>query len=255
MIFIIIGVIIAVLALLGVVIWLLVGRKTYPPVSKGELGENAVSRLLGETIEGEQYVINDLLFCDKSGKSCQIDHIFINKFGVWVIETKNYSGTIYGQENQREWTQVLAYGKTKNKFYNPIKQNTTHIYQLSQILNTSNVFQNIVVFLADADISNIKSNNVYSIYELSAIKTLITGITLSVDRMEYFYNRLLEIKNTSTISREEHIENIHKMQYQLQHGICPRCGNKLVLRNGPTGKFYGCSKYPKCEFTKKIEYK
>lgn len=136
-----------------IVVSLVIGLKADLPTSKGEFGENVVAQILGDTIVGEQYVINDILFCNKAGQSCQIDHIFINKFGIWVIETKNYSGYIYGNENQREWTQTLAFGNEKNKFYNPIKQNATHIYHLSKYLKVKNIFQNIVVFLSGADIS------------------------------------------------------------------------------------------------------
>ena len=50
-----------------------------------------------------------------------------------------------------------------------------------------------------------------------------------------------------------HIENIHKMQNKISEGICPRCGGKLVMRNGSYGQFYGCSNYPKCKFTKPIK--
>ncbi|MEW6427345.1 MAG: AAA family ATPase [Thermodesulfobacteriota bacterium] len=31
--------------------------------------------------------------------------------------------------------------------------------------------------------------------------------------------------------------------------FCAQCGNESVLRNGPTGKFWGCSTYPKCTHT------
>ena len=235
------------------IIGIIFGKSTCGPESKGKRGENTVAKVLGDTIIGEQYVINDLLFRTKSGNSCQIDHIYINKFGIWVIETKNYAGYIYGEENQREWTQVLAFGNEKNKLYNPIKQNATHIYHLSNYLNVKNIFQNIVVFLSGADITNIKSNNVYSIHELSSIKNVGTSINLTVEDMEYYHNRLLELKNSSSISKEEHIENIHKMQEQIQQGICPRCGGTLVLRNGKNGQFYGCSNFPNCKFTKNIE--
>ena len=94
-----------------------VTKKQKSPKSKGESGENAVSKILGDTIDGEKYVINDLLFETEPGKSCQIDHILINQRGIWVIETKNYAGKIYGQDNQREWIQTMAYGHEKNKFY------------------------------------------------------------------------------------------------------------------------------------------
>lgn len=226
---------------------IIIGKKIYSPESKGERGENIVAKILGNTIKGEQYVINDLLFQNEKGQSCQIDHIFINKFGIWVIETKNYAGNIYGQESQREWTQVLAGVNEKIKFYNPIKQNATHIYHLSNYLKVKNVFINVVVFLSRANISNIDSENVYSIYELHTIKNQTSDISLSVDKMEYYYNNLLELKNNANISKREHVENIYKMQQQIQQGICPRCGGKLVLRNGKNGQFYGCSNFPDCK--------
>ncbi|OMC76551.1 hypothetical protein BK125_18685 [Paenibacillus odorifer] len=34
---------------------------------------------------------------------------------------------------------------------------------------------------------------------------------------------------------------------------CPKCGNKLVIRNGPKGQFYGCSSFPKCRHVKSIK--
>ncbi len=244
--------IIAIIAVLLIII-LVFGRTIRSPKSKGEHGESTVAKILGETIAGEQYVINDLLFSNESGQSCQIDHIYINKFGIWVIETKNYSGRIYGDEKQREWTQVLAYGNEINKFYNPVKQNATHIYHLSKYLKVKNVFQNIVVFLSRSDISSVTSNNVYSIYELPLIKSQVTDTTLSVDKMERYYNQLLELKNNPTISKAEHIENIHRKQEQIKQGICPRCGGNLVLRDGKYGQFYGCSNFPACKFKKNID--
>lgn len=246
------AIIIAIIVLI-IIFAAIICKTSYSSESKGEKGENVVAEILGDTVKGEQYVINDLLFKNESGQSCQIDHIFVNRSGIWVIETKNYAGSIYGQENHREWAQVLAYGNQVNKFYNPIKQNATHIYHLSKYLKAKNIFRNIVVFLSRADISNIISDNVYSIDELQSIKDQVTDITLSVEKMEYYYKRLLDLKNNPTISKYEHIENIHKKQEQLRQGLCPRCGGKLVLRNGKNGQFYGCSNYPNCKFTKDIE--
>ncbi len=34
--------------------------------------------------------------------------------------------------------------------------------------------------------------------------------------------------------------------------VCPRCGNILIIRSGRFGKFYGCSGFPRCRFTKNI---
>lgn len=84
------------------------------PETRGRRGENRVKWVIGETIENDQYVINDLILMN-DGKTTQIDHIVINPRGVFVIETKNYSGEIYGNENQREWTQVLAYTNSREQ--------------------------------------------------------------------------------------------------------------------------------------------
>ena len=65
--------------------------------------------------------------------------------------------------------------------------------------------------------------------------------------MDEIYNELLKINNTE-ISNKEHIENIKKTQVEIKQGICPRCGGKLVERNGQYGTFYGCSNYPRCKF-------
>lgn len=250
MLFIILGIILAFIF----ICFIIFKSKQYINLNKpkGAVGEKIVSKVLGTTIPGEQYVINDLLFSIDEGKSCQIDHIFINKNAVWVIETKNYSGYIQGKENQREWVQVLYNGE-RNTFYNPIKQNATHIYHLSKILNDKYVFQNVVVFLKGRSIANLRASNVYNIYELGAIKHKETGMNLSKEEMEKYYNKLLELKNNSTISRAEHVGNIHNMQKKIMQGICPRCGGNLVLRNGKYGKFYGCSNFPSCRFKKNID--
>ncbi len=223
--------------------------------SKGDEGEHIVAKILGDTIDGVQYVINDLIFGSDDRHSCQIDHVFINRFGIWVIETKNYSGTIFGVENAREWTQCLADGKIINKFYNPIKQNVTHIYRLAEQLKIKDksIFQNVVVFLQNADISKINSPYVISVSELEAIKTAYTGVKLSDEQMQTYYNALLDLKAKSHISKKEHIKNIHKMQKAIEKGICPRCGARLVLRTGEYGEFFGCSNYPACKFAKNQE--
>lgn len=221
--------------------------------NKGEQGERLVAEVLGKTVKGKQYVINDILFENQSEQSCQIDHVYINKHGIWVIETKNYSGIIYGQENWHEWTQVLAGGHTKNKFYNPIRQNTTHINRLSKYLEVKDIFNCAVVFLSNADISNIESDKVYSIDTLQSIKTKSTDIHLTAEQMEYYYKKLLELKKSNTVNIKQHVKNIHKMQQKIERGICPCCGKKLELRDGENGKFYGCSNFPRCKFTKKID--
>lgn len=104
------------------------------PFIRGKLGEHKVSKLLKRLTKKEGFFINNLTIVNEtSSKTHQIDHVLISSKGVFCIETKNYAGRIYGNDNSREWTQVLNYGKVKNKFYSPVKQNETHILSLIHI--------------------------------------------------------------------------------------------------------------------------
>ncbi len=215
------------------------------PEARGKSGENRVKWVIGSTIEDNQYVINDLII-ENEGKTSQIDHIVINPRGVFVIETKNYSGRIYGSENQREWTQVLAYGKVRNKLYNPLKQNATHVYNVKRIIGALPI-HSLVVFVQN-NTYYIRANNVIPLSALR--KTLRHGENvLSTSQMKNAYEALLSSK--AEMSTREHVDNIREQQRNLKRRICPRCGGNLISKNGKYGKFWGCSNYPNCEFTKK----
>ena len=221
-------------------------------VDKGDFGEYVVAKTLGDTEPGKQYVINNFCFSVK-GKSCQIDHILINSAGIWVIETKNMSGKIYGKEEDGYWRQVLGYGNTVNKFYNPKKQNATHIYRLKYILGNKHIFHNVVCFLDGADLSEVFADNVYTVFGLVSIKEDPAYKTLSPQEMEKYYYKLYEFWKTNGIGLEEHIMNIRQAEEKLSEGICPRCGGRLVPRTGKYGQFWGCENYPKCKFHKTFE--
>ena len=213
----------------------------------GDYGELLVKSEIGFTVEKEQYVINDYILAN-GDKSCQIDHIVINPRGVFVIETKNYGGAIYGSESQQEWTQVLAGGNVTNKFYNPIKQNSTHVYNVIKIVGNIPV-HSLIVFVRDNAIL-VESEQVIPLSKLN-LALQQGNVVLSVSQMEQAYAKLLI--NRSYISTEQHVENIKLQQLKLEQGICPRCGGNLVLRKGNSGEFWGCSNFPKCKFTKQKE--
>ena len=68
-------------------------------------------------------IYHDLYLDNGNEKYSQIDLVVATKVGIVVFEVKEYSGWIFGNQNQRNWTQLLAYGKQKYYFYNPIFQN------------------------------------------------------------------------------------------------------------------------------------
>ncbi len=219
------------------------------PSGKGRLGEARVRWIIGKTKQGTRYVINDYMFiCD--GKSVQIDHIVINKNGVYIIETKNYSGRVYGSDEQRHWLQVLAFGKVKNKLYSPVKQNAAHIYKLGKVLPLDVYLTSIVVFVQN-NTQYIRSDTAVPISVLKKRLALPSKLKpYTVDEMEKIYRALEEVRGADITARE-HINRINEARELVKHNLCPICRMPLVTRNGRYGEYLGCSGYPECTYTKK----
>lgn len=225
--------------------------QAHAATDKGFLGERKVRRILGETIERECYILNNLLLSIDTHKSFQIDHIYICPMGVFVIETKNYTGQIYGNPSQPFWTQILNDGKEKNTFYNPLIQNESHVRQLKRLLGDDIPMESFVVF-ANGDISNIDAPQVYNLNQLEAKIKLSRHGNLSAEDMETIYKKLQKAMNESNISARQHIQSIRVKKQSAKYGLCPQCGANLIARQGAYGSFLGCQNYPRCKFTKDI---
>lgn len=74
---------------------------------KGKRGEMRVSVILSQ-LSDEYTILNDLVFRTEKGTT-QIDHLVVSKYGIFTIETKNYRGEIYGDDNRKEWTQLIVW--------------------------------------------------------------------------------------------------------------------------------------------------
>lgn len=111
----------------------------------GNYGEFLTYRILEKS--GETKLLCNLYIPKKNGKTAEIDVLSINKKGIFVHESKNYSGWIFGDEKNKNWTQCLKGGK-KYKFYNPILQNKGHILAIESFLENkySNCFLSYIVF-------------------------------------------------------------------------------------------------------------
>ena len=225
------------------------------PFIKGFIGESIVKIIIGKTSEKqekEKYIINNFLIQLEEGHTSQTDHILINKNGVFVIETKNYSGRIYGDDSRKEWTQVLNYGKVKNKFYSPVNQNFTHIHHIKKLLPEGTPIFSVVVFIK-GNTHYINSKYVYNLLGLYRMIHTKNDIDLSPDQMKFLYTALCQNNKSDIINNTQHVQNIQEMQNKIANNICPRCGSALVERKGKNGNFIGCSNYPKCTFTHKLK--
>lgn len=238
---------IAVLALI-----LLIVRRPIIAFLRGKEGELSV-RMWLKLLSSDQYkVINDLLI-SSHGHTSQIDHVVVSEYGIFVIETKNYKGWIYGSANNEYWTQNI-YGN-KYQLYNPIKQNQGHIRALNRILPDfhPNLFISIVAFSRQATLKNRYLDNVVYWNQINRVVRSYSQKRISAEQVQRAYSTLMEANSTSKDSRKQHVHNVQGQIYRnyvsVSNGYCPRCGGKLVLRSGQYGQFYGCSNYPNCRYT------
>lgn len=166
-------------------------------------------------------IFHDLYVEKRNGKYSQIDAVVITRVGIVVIEVKDYSGAIYGTGHQNYWMQILARGRDRYRFYNPVLQNRGHIEALrSRLREMTNVpFYSVVIFYGDCnlrDISYIPADT-YIGYacELKAImkkilKILKTHPAVGYGNMERLVGVLKESVDNGKNGRivRRHIEDI-----------------------------------------------
>lgn len=224
---------------------------------KGDVGERRVARILRRLPQREYVVLNDIILPTNKGTS-QIDHIVVSVYGLFVIETKYYKGKIYGGENSEYWTQHL-YGES-HQFYNPILQNAGHVKALRNVLSEFGYLPilSMVAFSGQADL-RMKITNACIVYWKQIIRVIyqFEERRLTEDQVEEVVSTIKNVRlnNKEHSVRREHKKNARKARNsdrkRYSAGICPECGSRLVLREGKYGRFYGCSNYPKCTYTRK----
>ena len=103
------------------------------PAPKANDGERLVRSALVRHYR-DWMLFNDVLLPSGHGTT-QIDHILVSPGGVFLIETKDMNGWVFGSPGQKRWTQSFAAGRwsrmagIKSKqftFYNPLLQNEGH---------------------------------------------------------------------------------------------------------------------------------
>lgn len=226
------------------------------PRFRGRLGEKKVAMRLSR-LPDEYTVFNDV-YLQEGGRRSQIDHVVLSPYGIFVIETKNYSGWIYGGELAPYWTQNI-YGH-KYRLYNPTKQNDAHARVLQRLLGLSpDVFFPIVVFTGGA---TIKGDYVHPVLYGRQLRKYILSrsrVLLDEETLRDAIGKLSYSSFETTDTRKEHVRKTKDYvarkketgKERIREGRCPECGGELVLRNGRYGKFWGCSNYPDCHYTKR----
>lgn len=136
----------------------------------GRRGEVIVSNAIRSILSDEDILLTNIEISFK-GKTAELDNVIINKYGVFIIEVKNYKGRIYGEENDYEWEKYKddGYGNVfKKNVKNPIRQIKRQVYILAKYLdyNGEKVWINGYAFLVNGN------SPIQSKYILSSVKAI-----------------------------------------------------------------------------------
>lgn len=227
--------------------------KAVKPQIKGFMGEFSINLLLG-FLDSSKYKALSNIIIQSGSHTTQIDHILVSNYGIFVIETKNYKGLIFGDERSQYWTQVLY--SSKNKLYNPIRQNKGHIKALKENLHDAEIpIYSYVVFSTDAELKVKDCSNIGHPWDLLTFIKQHRVEMISDKDKELIFNNLLSLKEYNKQLSREHVESVQEKQNDVKKkvvdNVCPQYGGTLVKRNGKYGSFKGCSNYPRCKFTAK----
>ena len=248
--------------------WLQTDRKDMPQL-KGWAGETWLHKHLQENLDQKLYVIlHDIMLPTDDGTTTQIDHIVVSQWGVFVIETKTYSGGIYGDRNEPQWSKV--HFSRMDKFQNPLRQNYKHIATLSECLGISKeYFKTIIAFSSEAKFKTEMPSEVMMFRDVvDYIKMQSRETIIQPEQVQEVADTILEWQSSLTQSQKDnHVNNLRKIhesqkpkQAQLdvllkddsasndKNPRCPRCGAPMVLRKRKADglPFWGCSQFPKC---------
>ena len=185
----------------------------------------------------------------------ELDVLMLHERGVFVFESKNYSGWIFGSEGQRMWTQSLNRA-TKERFYNPVMQNAAHVRALSKrLVVPERDFVSYIVFSDRCELKKVPADGEgYRICHrddlLRLVRRDLASRDVAFNGLQYstLEQRIDELAAAST----DEAQAFHAQDVQVaQSGnVCPRCGGKLVKRSGKYGEFIGCENFPRCRYTR-----
>lgn len=168
---------------------------------------------------GAKFLFN-IYIPKENGETTEIDVLMICKKGLFVFESKNYSGWIFGSENQKNWYQTLPAGRGrshKEHFYNPIMQNRSHIKHLKSFLGEQVPMRSIIVFSDRCTLKSVQiCNKDISVINRYSVAPVVSGICnqipndLFTDKdITELYNKLYPYTQVDEISKMQHVVNIH----------------------------------------------
>lgn len=190
---------------------------------KGKRGEYLIYRHLRDKKSNTKWLFNVYIPRD-DGRTTEIDVLMIHKSGVYVFESKNYSGWIYGSSDREQWTQCIKPSEDvrtkKYKFFNPIMQNDIHIKYLKPLLDPEiqKSIYPVVVFGDRCVLKNIKLDNNYQmVIRRQDVKRVFRSQFMNsvIDKktINQIFDSLYHYTQVSNQIKEKHIQDINEVKF------------------------------------------
>ncbi|MBO0503041.1 nuclease-related domain-containing protein [Aeromonas veronii] len=260
---------------------LLIATLIKTPKFKGMVGEAFINLGIRLFLDRQEYhLLKDVTLPTPQGTT-QIDHVIVSRFGLFVIETKNIKGWIFGNPAHKSWTQQLY--RRRHTFQNPLRQNYLHLMTLKSLLGLADhQLHSIIYFIGDCTFKTPMPDNVMNRGLIRYIKSKTTQVLTPAE-----VTRVIDTIQRGRLAANWQTHKQHVAQLKARHSevprprlsvvtmpvvnqvvnaaptitesltqanpLCPRCGNPMVLRTAKRGdnrgnRFWGCSGYPKCRF-------
>lgn len=184
-------------------------------LDKGSYGEFLIFSAL-EKLNGHKRLLTNIYLPKGDDSTTEVDVVMIAETGIYVFESKNYSGWIFGDEKGKNWTQVFE-NKQKNHFYNPVWQNKGHISALKFAtgLHNAELYKSYIVFSERCTLKkvNVDSPNVFVMKRGSLLRNVRLDIMSSPtvfkrEQVDRIYVKLLEFSHADRSTKKAHIESI-----------------------------------------------
>lgn len=185
--------------------------KAFKPFLKGKIGEFAVVAHVKLYLDRDSYtLLNDCTLPDEQNQTTQIDHILLSPFGIFVIETKNYKGWIFGSQHQKTWTQKIY--KKSFKFQNPLHQNYKHQKVLEAVLSDivePQFIHSLVVFMPDCEFKTQMPQNVFRGAAWTDYVKTFQEVMIPPMKLKRIQLRIeKEVLEKSWKTNRQHVENL-----------------------------------------------
>lgn len=176
-------------------------KEKYKNEGAGSLYETTILLLIKNFFH-KNTVFKNIFLKSKNGNTTEIDILAVHNTGIYVIECKNYFGTLEGSINDKLWYHTNKNG-IKYDFLNPVKQNEIHLAAAKKLLQRFDLpYYSIIIFSNKCKIPNItyKADNAYIIYQ----KELVSLIKYLTSQKHIYSNKVIE-KISEIIKQEKQI--------------------------------------------------